>query len=105
MPQLHVPQQLVSIGGPEKSGLFSHSRANLIDFVLYYKRHEGKALKRTKGTTMAETIKDKLAEAEFWTFEARNWYDLGTEERAKLNEAHNLVVEVMMAQIQTGKEV
>jgi hypothetical protein len=50
--------------------------------------------------TMTETIKDKLAEAEFWTFEARNWYDLGTEERAKLHEAHRLIVEVMMMNMQ-----
>lgn len=64
-------------------------------FVLYYKSQEGKAPQRTKGTTMTETIKDKLAEAEFWAFEAKNWYDLGTEERAKLHEAHKLITEVM----------
>lgn len=42
-----------------------------------------------------EIIKSKLADAEFYTFEARNEFELGTEERAKLNEAHKLIVEVI----------
>lgn len=46
-----------------------------------------------------EIIKEKLAEAEFWVYEARSSFDLGTEERAKLNKAHDLIVEVMMSSL------
>lgn len=53
---------------------------------------------------MTETLKDKLAEAEFWTFEAKNYAERGTGEWAKLEEAHRLIREAMKAYAEKGWE-
>lgn len=44
---------------------------------------------------MTETIKDKLAEAEFWTMEAKNYYDLDDEQYELLKQANELVRKAM----------
>lgn len=50
---------------------------------------------------MTETIKDKLAEAEFWTMEAKNYYDIDDEQYKLLKQANELVRKAM--RIEAGK--
>ncbi len=40
---------------------------------------------------MTETIKEKLAEAEFWAMEAKNYYDTDEEQYGLLQMAHDLI--------------
>lgn len=44
---------------------------------------------------MTETIKEKLAEAEFWALEARNYYDTDEEQYGLLQMAHDLIKQAM----------
>lgn len=44
---------------------------------------------------MTETIKEKLAEAEFWAMEAKNYYDTDDEQYGLLQLAHDLIKQAM----------
>ena len=44
---------------------------------------------------MTESIKDKLAEAEFWAMEAMNYYDVDEEQYGLMQMAHDLIKQAM----------